>query len=112
MPSKSKLKGSNFERTIVNKFKEAGHDSKRAYASNGQSLGLTEDVDVVVYEQYENLYTGETETQEELKIQCKVRKKLPEFLGFSRNVDAVCFKMNAGDTYIMLRLDDFIEKYL
>ena len=48
MPHKNKIRGNNLEREIVNKAKEAGLSSKRAYASDGRSLGKSEVVDVIV----------------------------------------------------------------
>ena len=48
MPSRSKQKGNRFEREVVNRAKELHIGAERAYASNGLSLGHTEEVDVVV----------------------------------------------------------------
>ena len=48
MASKSKAKGNRFEYEIVDILNENGLEAKRAYASNGLSLGFTEDVDILV----------------------------------------------------------------
>ena len=45
MASPSKQKGNAFEREIVNLAKEFGLKAVRAWGSNGQSLGLHEEVD-------------------------------------------------------------------
>ncbi len=65
MSSKSKLKGNNFEREVVNLAKSFGLKAKRAYASNGLSLGKAEDVDIII---------------ENMDFQCKRRKKLGKLL--------------------------------
>ena len=99
MTSPSKIKGNNFEREIVKLFQTRGYYAKRAYASNGQSLGLHEEVDIIA--------SGVGSTQ--LKLQCKRRKKLPDFLGFTEHVDAVVFKEDRGDIYIMFRLEEYLN---
>ena len=48
MAHPSKVKGNKFERDVVNKAKEFGLDSKRAYASNGESLGMHAEVDLLI----------------------------------------------------------------
>mgnify|MGYP001361927961 CR=1 FL=1 len=61
MTHPSKVKGNKFERDIVNKAKELGLESKRAYASNGESLGMHAEVDLII---------------EHFKIQAKIRKSM------------------------------------
>lgn len=111
MTAKSKQKGNSFERSIVKDFIKAGWQAKRAYGSNGNALGQHEEVDVLAYQDYENLLDGTTFT-DKLLIQCKKRKKIPAFLSLTENVDCVVFQEDRGDKYIMLRLDDFIERFL
>ena len=48
MTHPSKIKGNTFERECVNKAKERGLTAQRAYASNGMSLGLDEEVDALI----------------------------------------------------------------
>ena len=97
MPSKSKTKGNTFERLIVNKAKDLGLEAKRAWGSNGQSIGWHEEVDVLI----DNSFT----------IQAKCRKKLADFLIPSEHVDSVVFKQDRGETLILLRFDDFLTNY-
>ena len=61
MTHKNKVRGNNLEREIVNAAKDIGLSAKRAYASDGRSLGKSEVVDVVV---------------ENTTIQAKRRKKV------------------------------------
>ena len=96
MAHPSKNKGNNFERAIVNKAKEKGLESKRAWGSNGQSLGMHEEVDCVV---------------EGYKIQAKCRKKLASFLIPSKEVDAVVCKQDYGETLIIMRYDDWLDEF-
>ena len=79
MPSKSKAKGNRFEYEIVDILNENGLEAKRAYASNGLSLGFTEDVDILVKDFY---------GIKDFKIQAKRRASLPKYLGLG-NCDAV-----------------------
>lgn len=48
MAHPSKRKGNKFERELVNEAKANGIPAKRAYGSNGQSLGLSKDVDCLI----------------------------------------------------------------
>ena len=48
MTHPSKIKGNTFERECVNKAKKKGIKAKRAYGSNGMSLGLEEEVDALL----------------------------------------------------------------
>jgi len=93
VPSPSKAKGNRFERELVNKAKEYGLDAKRAYASNGLSLGLTDDVDLLI--------DGKA-------YQAKCRKTIGELYKPNKNVFGQIFKEDRGDTYVMLRLDDYL----
>ena len=97
MPHKNKIRGNNLEREIVNKAKEAGLSSKRAYASDGRSLGKSEVVDVIV---------------EGYTIQAKRRKKIaqwlyPDFHG--DDVDAVVTRMDRKEPLIVLPLKHWIK---
>ena len=97
MPSRSKQKGNRFEREVTNLAKEYSIESKRAYASNGLSLGHTEEVDVLL--------------EGDLRIQAKCRKKIATWLKPSDVVDAVVVKEDRGETYIILRFDEFLDDY-
>ena len=96
MSHPSKQKGNRFEREIVEKAKDRGLDSKRAWGSNGMALGEHPEVDCLI---------------DGYKIQAKVRKKLPKYLIPSNEVDAVVFKQDRGETLILLRFDDFLENH-
>ena len=95
MPSPSKQKGNRFEREIVNKMTSLGIKAKRAWGSNGASLGMHEEVDVLMGDDF--------------KIQAKCRKKLASFLVPTEHVDAVVCNQDRGETLIILRFKDWLD---
>ena len=95
MAHPSKVKGNKFERDVVNKAKELGLDSKRAYASNGESLGMHAEVDLII---------------EDYKIQAKIRKSIDSYLIPNENVDAQVIRQDRGEAYIVLRLEDWLKQ--
>ena len=97
MPSPSKAKGNRFEREVVNKAIQSGLTAKRAWGSNGASLGMHEEVDLIIGR------------EPEIKIQAKCRKSLASFLQPSEHVDAVVCKQDRGETLIILRFEDWLE---
>ena len=90
MTHPSKVKGNRFEREIVNKAKEEGLKARRAYASDGRSLGLSEKVDCEV---------------EGFRIQAKRRKRIAQWLKpDSVEVDLVAVREDRGDTFVVFPL--------
>ena len=94
MSHPSKVKGNKFERDVVNKAKELGLDSKRAYASNGESLGMHAEVDLLI---------------KDYKIQAKIRKSIASYLLPNKNVDAQVIRQDRGEAYIVMRLEDWLK---
>jgi len=94
MASPSKAKGNRFERLVVNMASEAGLTSKRAYASNGMSLGLEEDVDCLV--------GG-------YKVQCKTRARIAKWIKVPDSCDVTAVKEDRGNTFIVMRYDDWLK---
>lgn len=114
MTSPSKRKGNGYERELVKQFQDSGFTAKRAWGSNGQSLGEHEEVDLIV-----DLFLGQYDRNvppnpytEAFKIQAKRRKELPKFLGLTDKVDASVFREDNGKSYIMMPLDLFIKEFL
>ena len=64
MTHPSKQKGNRFERLIVDKAHSYGVKGERAWGSNGRSLGMHEEVDVLL--------------EGDLRIQAKCRKKIAD----------------------------------
>ena len=97
MAHPSKVKGNTFEREVVRLFESYKLECKRAWGSNGQALGLHEEVDCLA--------------EGDLRIQAKRRKKIAKWLKPSVFVDAVVVREDRGKSYIILRLEEFIEDY-
>ena len=98
MSSPSKAKGSRLERAIVKAFTDAGHDCKRAWGSNGRSIGMPDDVDNVA-----------TVNGVQLRIQAKARKKVADFMKPPASCNAAIIKEDRGDMLVVMRIQDFID---
>ena len=97
MTHPSKVKGNTPEREVVAAANSYGIDGERAWGSNGQSLGLHEEVDCLA--------------EGDLRIQAKRRKKIAEWLKPSEVVDAVVVREDRGESYIIIRLEEFVDDY-
>lgn len=95
MSHPSKTKGNGFERELVDKAKLFGLEAKRAYASNGLALGQAETVDLMV---------------STCRIQAKRRKKIAADFKVPDGADVVVFREDRGETFALLRWEDFLEK--
>jgi Holliday junction resolvase len=94
---KNKVRGNNLEREIVNEAKDMGMYAKRAYASDGRSLGKSEVVDVIV---------------EDTTIQAKRRKKVAQWLYpdyHGDDVDAVVTRMDRKEALAIIPLKRFLR---
>ena len=92
MPSKSKIKGNNYERELVNQAKEYELNAKRSWGSDGRSMGMHEEVDLIV---------------EAWSIQAKRRKSIAKWILPNENVDAQCVRGDNGKSFIIMRYDDW-----
>lgn len=93
MTHSSKRKGNAFERELVNDAKEQGVPARRAYASNGESLGYHAEVDIVV--------GGH-------RVQCKRRARICADYIPSEHVDAVAMRADRGETLVIVRWSDWL----
>jgi len=103
-----KAKGNRFENEIVKQLKSSGFDAERMWGSNGASRGLPEEVDIVV--KYD--IDGSKDPDTHMWIQCKFTAKLAAKFKPSDKIDATIFRENHGESYIMLKLDTFIERFM
>lgn len=94
MTSSSKNKGNCFERELVNQAKDSGLESKRAYASDGRSLGHHEEVDLLVGTK---------------RVQAKRRKSIAKYLLPNENVDAVAFRPDRGETVVLITWWEYLD---
>ena len=98
-----KQKGTRFEKEVVEFFNVyVNNKATRMWGSNGASRGLPEEVDIVI----KNNNRGKN-----MHIQCKSVAKLAQKFKPTSNVDAVIFKENHGEKYILLSLETFFKKF-
>jgi len=93
MGNPSKEKGNRYEREVVRLAQELGLNAKRSWGSDGRSMGLHEEVDLVI---------------EDWSVQAKIRKKIAQWITPSDFVDAQVVRENNGNSYIILRLEDWL----
>lgn len=99
MSAKERIKGNRVEREVVNYFKERGIDAKRAWGSNGISLGYDAEVDCVAHIK-----------THDFRIQVKARKKIGKlYMPDTDKVDAHIVKMDRRKPVIILELDKFLD---
>ena len=101
MANKQKQKGNRFEYQVRDTFIDNGIECVRSYGSDGRSLGLDKEVDLLVK------HKGKQYT-----VQCKVRKKISSFIKPSDDIYTQIIKEDRGDTICVIRLQDFIELLL
>ena len=94
MPSRSKQKGNRCERECGDIAKERGFKSKRAWGSDGRSLGETAEVDLLI---------------DKYKAQCKVRKRVAKWLKPTEEVDIQIVKEDRGQIYVIQKYEDWLE---
>ena len=97
--NRSKQKGNRFERECVEKAKQLGLTSERAYASNGKSLGESETVDVII------LANGE-----KIRCQCKVRSRIAEYIKVPKGCDVTLIKEDRGEIYVVQKYDKWLSE--
>lgn len=94
MPNKSKAKGNRFEKEIVDAIKLHEIHAVRAWGSNGAAIGHHPEVDILI--------------NDEIKVQAKVRSKLPSYIKPSEHVDVQIIKEDRGKMYVVQELNDWI----
>lgn len=93
----NKQSGANFERLVVRKLNASRRIfAERAYASDGRSLGLHPEVDVVAK-------SGDC-----WRLQCKHRRNISDYIKPSDNVDAQVLGDRSGQ-YVVMSLEKFIQ---
>ena len=97
MPSKSKIKGNTGERKVVECCQAHDVPAVRAWGSNGRSIGMHEEVDVLI--------------DNTVRVQAKVRAKLSKYLIPSEEVDLVVFKQDRGKLLVLMDFEDWLTDY-
>ena len=94
MSNPSKNKGNRFERELVKAVELHEVKCVRAWGSNGKALGCHEEVDILI--------------DDEIKVQAKCRKALPNWIRPSENVDVQIIKEDRGKMYVVQELNDWV----
>ena len=93
MTHPSKIKVNKYEREIVKLANMYGLASKRCWGSDGRSMGLAEEVDLIV---------------EDWTIQAKIRKAIAKWMLPTEQVDAQVVRKNNGKSFIIMRFEDWL----
>jgi hypothetical protein len=94
MSNPQKNKGNRFERKIVEICELHDIPAKRSYASDGRSLGMHSEVDVLI--------------NNDIKVQAKCRKKIAAHMQPNENVDVQIIKQNRGPVLVVQELNDWL----
>ncbi len=92
--NKSKAKGNRFEKYVVDLAREAGKMALRAWGSDGRSLGMHQEVDIVI---------------DGKKYQCKKRKHIAGYMKPSEHVDGQIVMEDYGEPLVVFRLKDYLD---
>jgi hypothetical protein len=95
-----KQKGNRIEREIVNLAKDMGYNARRAWSSDGRSLGWHEEVDVTLW--------GEANKQDPWKFQVKGRKAIADYLKPCEFVDGQILKEDRKNPLVVIDLKWFL----
>ena len=102
-PNPSKQKGNRLERAVVNALKEHEVKATRSWGSDGRSLGLSPEVDIIIE------YLLNKELSRTMKVQCKVRKNIAQYLLPPDDCDITLLKEDRGEIYATIRYKDLLE---
>lgn len=98
MPHANARRSKRHEREIVHAADEAGLEAKRAWNSDGRSLGESEECDVRITAPGGTSWT----------VQAKRRRTVANYLT-SDGADVVVTREDRGENLVVLPLEDFLE---
>ena len=101
MANKEKAKGNRFERECVSIAEDFGFSATRAWGSDGRSIGQHPEVDIIIE------YLLSPDISQEMKVQCKVRKNIAQYLLPPDSCDITLIKQDRGEIYATIRYKDF-----
>ena len=94
MSSPSKKKGYTFEKQSIDQAVALGLTAERAWGSNGRAKGWHEEVDIMI---------------EDVRIQCKRRRKLAGHMKPGEHVDAQLIREDYGESFMVLPYSLFLQ---
>ena len=98
MAAKNKARGNRLEYKIVKLAEKYGLKAKRAWGSDGRSMGLVEQVDVLL--------------EGKIKLQCKMRKKFPQWMNVEEGVDYQVVQTDNKPPMIIMPIEEYLEMFL
>jgi len=104
----SKQKGNRLEREVVKVVQDAGFVGERAYASNGKSLGLEEDVDVKMTGHYVHPI-DKTKFERSFSIQCKSRKTIANYIKPPESCNFTILKEDRGELLAVIPFKELLK---
>ena len=99
-----KQKGNRIERECVNMAKDFGFESKRAWGSDGRSLGWHEEVDMTIT-------TGDRMKNDFYKFQIKGRKKIGALYKPCEHVYGQILKEDRQEPLVTIRYKDLLTLF-
>jgi len=107
-----KQKGNRIERECVNLAKGYGFESKRAWGSDGRSLGWHEEVDMIVIPQKEpKTVVGGGKVRNIYKFQVKGRKAIADYLKPCDEVYGQILKEDRKEALVTIRYQDLLDLF-
>jgi Holliday junction resolvase len=101
---KQKQKGNRIERKIVSMLAERSVESKRTWGSSGASMGLDDEVDIVISKINKN------KLENDLYLQVKGRKKLADYIKPKENViQAQVLVQDREQPLVVISFEDYVE---
>lgn len=97
-----KQKGNRIERECVNLAKGFGFSSKRAWGSDGRSLGWHEEVDMII---------GHSKLKHLFKFQVKGRKAISNYIKPSEHVYGQILKEDRKEPLVVIRYKDLLDLF-
>lgn len=90
----SRVKGFSYEREVVNQAKDAGIPAKRAWGSDGRSLGLDPEADVVIGGR---------------PFQCKRTKVISSRFTPSPGIYGQLIRADRQESLVVIRYKDYLQ---
>ena len=108
-----KQKGNRIERECVNLTKGYGIKAKRAWGSDGRSLGWSEEVDMEITLPLNRTIvtnaSGSPTSINKIHFQVKGRKKIADYLKPSEEIYGQILKEDRGDILVTIRYHDLLS---
>ena len=106
-----KQKGNRIERECVNLAKEFGFESRRAWGSDGRSMGWHEEVDMTIDMRGTLMDKMFDQEQTVFKFQVKGRKAIADYLKPCEHVYGQILKEDRHEPLVTIRYEDLLTLF-